>query len=83
MDQNQLSKMGKIVLQSSEKAVKSIFNKVSEKVENIKELSEVEQALLKFGIEAFDYFEQRDEIPQELENDFIELKRRIDNMENK
>ena len=83
MDPNQISKVGKIVLSSSEKLVRSIFNKISDKVENIKELSEVEHALLKFGIEAFDYFEKNDEIPQELEGDFIDLKRRIDNMEKK
>ena len=83
MDQNNITKLGKLIINSGESVVRNTFKKISNKVESLRELSETEQELMKFGIEAYEYFEKKDQVPSELEELFYELKRRIDKLENK
>ena len=83
MDQSNVTKIGKLIISSGETFFRETFNKISNKVESFKNLSETEQELMKFGIEVFEHFEETDKIPNELEEQFLSLKRRIDKLEKK
>lgn len=83
MDQSNVTKIGKLIISSGESFFRETFNKISNKVESFKNLSETEQELITFGIEVFEYFEKTDKIPNELEEHFLSLKRRIDKLEKK
>ena len=83
MDQSNVTKIGKLIISSGEHFFRETFNKISNKVESFKDLSETERELLKFGIDVFEHFEETDKIPKELEEQFLSLKRRIDKLEKK
>lgn len=82
MSKKNISNIGKIVLGTSEEFVRNTFNKISSKIESIRDLSETEQVALKFALEAFEYFESKGDVPEELEESFTELKQKLDKLEN-
>lgn len=81
MDASKLTKLGKLAVKSGEDAVRLLFSRVSEKIDSYKDLTETEHAFLTFGLDVYEFYEKNGEIPKELEEQFLDLKRRIDNME--
>jgi hypothetical protein len=67
----------KFIIELFGRIFRSIFTKIGNTIDKYNDLSETEKELMNFGLDAFEYFDSIQDIPDELEPTFHKLKRKI------